>query len=230
MLKKILLVLMIMALPSISSAEQPLTYDRVNFSVSVTREVENDTVAAILYAQLEGSEARGLADKVNKDIAWAVELVKKAPNLKVQTEGYQTLPVYSKQRLSGWRVRQSMTLETQDPAALSELLGQLQQRLAIQSITYSISPKCRQTVEKQLVSEALTRFQERAAMVTEQFKRPDYRIVNLDINTGGGPPVYPMARNSMMMAAEASVSPPSLETGTDIVTVTVNGTIELQIR
>ncbi|MDH3329390.1 MAG: SIMPL domain-containing protein [Desulfobulbaceae bacterium] len=230
MLKKIVLGLMIMAIPSISIAQQPLTYDRVNFSVSVKEEVENDTVTAILYAQREGSEASALADKVNKDITWAVGLAKEVPALKVQTKDYHTIPVYSKQTLTGWRVRQSISLETQDTTALSELLGQLQQRVAIQSISYSISPERRQTVEKQLISEALSRFKERAEMVTGQLNRPDFRIVNLDINTGGESPVRPMARASMMMAAEASPGPPTLETGTDILSVTVHGTIELQVR
>lgn len=230
MLKKIVFGFMIMILPSLCGAEQPLTYDRVNFSVSVNEEVENDTVTAVLYAQREGSGAGALADMVNKDITWAVELAKKAPALKVQSGGYQTFPVYSKQTLTGWRVRQSIVLETRDPAALSELLGQLQQRIAIQSIAYSISPERRQAVEKQLISAALARFQERAEMITGQFKRPDFRIVNLDINTGGGPPVRPMGRGAMMMAAEAAPSPPTLEAGTDMVTVTVHGTIELQVR
>lgn len=222
--------LIIIALPSIGFAKQPLTYDRVNFSVSANEEVKNDTVTAVLYAQREGSDSSSLAETVNKDITWAIEMARKVPAIKVQSKDYQTFPLYSKQTLTGWRVRQSISLETRDTKALSELLGQLQQRIAIQSISYSISPERRQEVEKQLISEALSQFKERADMVTKQLNRPDYRIVNLDINTGNGSPVYPMARGAMMMDEKASVSPPTLETGTNMLTVTVNGTIELKIQ
>jgi len=230
MLKKIVFVLMLMTLPSLSFAEEPLTYDRINFSVTAQQEVENDTITAVLYAQREGSEADRLAAEVNKEITWAVERAKEVPVIKVESKDYRTLPIYAKQTLTGWRVRQSISLETQDAAALSTLLGQLQKRLAIQSIDYSISPDRRQTVEKQLIAEALSRFTERAKMITAQLNRPVFRIVNLDINAGGGHPVRPMARAPMMMAAEAPVSPPTLESGTNTLTVTAQGTIELQVR
>ena len=230
MFKKFMMVLIILSLPSIGSAKQPLTYDRVNFSVSVNEEVENDTVTAILYAQREGSDSGTLDDSVNKDITWAIELVKEVPDIKVQTRDYQTNPIYSKQTLTGWRVRQSISLETKEIKTLSGLLGKLQERIAIQSISYSISPERRQTVEDQLITEALSQFKSRANLVTRELNRPVYRIVNLDINTGNVPPAYPMARGAMMMAEKASVSPPALEAGTNTITVTVNGTIELQVQ
>ena len=236
MLKKIIYILLLMALPSVSMAQkdllaqQPLTYDRINFSVSVNEEVQNDTLTAVLYAQREGSEAVGLADQVNKDITWAMEQIKEVPAIAVESQDYQTMPIYSKQTLTGWRVRQSISLESRDTTAMSTMLGRLQQRLAIQSIDYSISPEKRQIVEKGLIAEALTRFTERARMVTDQLNRPDFRIVNMDINTGGESPVRPMLRTTMMRAEEVSVSPPSLEAGTNAMTVTVHGTIELQVR
>ena len=230
MFKKFMMVLIILSLPSIGSAKQPLTYDRVNFSVSVNEEVENDTVTAILYAQREGSDSGTLDDSVNKDITWAIEHVKEVPDIKVQTRDYQTNPIYSKQTLTGWRVRQSISLETKEIKTLSGLLGKLQERIAIQSISYSISPERRQTVEDQLITEALSQFKSRANLVTRELNRPVYRIVNLDINTGNVPPAYPMARGAMMMAEKASVSPPALEAGTNTITVTVNGTIELQVQ
>jgi predicted secreted protein len=230
MLKNIVLVLMIMAFPIVSGAEQPLTYDRINFSVSVNEEVENDTTTAVLYAQREGSEAGKLADEVNEAVTWAVERAKEVPAITVQTGSYQTHPVYANQTLTGWQVRQSLSLESRDTTALSQLLGRLQQRLALQSINYSISTESRQIIENQLIAEALASFSERAQMVAAQLNRPDFRIVSMDINTGGGQQMRPMARGAMLMSAEASVAPPTLEAGTDIITITVHGTIELQVR
>ena len=38
-------------------ADTPLTYDRINLSVSAGSDVENDTLVAVMYAQQEGSDA-----------------------------------------------------------------------------------------------------------------------------------------------------------------------------
>lgn len=236
MLKKIIFAISIIFLWTTGAAQQlfaqaePLTYDRINFSVSAQQEVENDTINASLYVQREGNEAGKLADEVNAEITWAVELAKKSPAVKVQTMGYQTFPVYSKTRLSGWRVRQSISLETDDSSELSTLLGTLQSRLAIQSIYYSISHARRQKVEKQLIEEALAGFTERAKLVAAQLNRSDYRIVNLNISTQDQSQPRYRTNAPMMMAEKASVSPPSLEAGEQSLSVVVHGTIELQVK
>lgn len=208
--------------------ERPLTYDRVDLSVSASAEVENDTLVAVLYAQREGQDAGELASAVNADVAWAVDRAKKTPGIKVQTLAYRTDPIYRKQLLSGWRVRQSLRLESLDGPKLSKLVGTLQQRLALTNISYMISPDGRQEAEGKLISEAISRFKARARQVVSELERPGYRLVHMGVNTAGMPHrPQPMRGMAMEMAAPVA---PTLEAGTQRVQVTVSGTIELETR
>jgi len=209
--------------------EPPLTYERVELSVSAEADVDNDTLSAVLYAQRQGGDAAVLAGEVNREVLQAVAAAKKVADVKVQTLGYQTSPVYEKQRLVGWRVQQSIRLESRDAARLSELIGELQAALAVQSIGYSISPDRRLQEEDRLIGEAILRFNQRADLITRQLGHADYRLVRLAVDTSESGP-RPQPFRAMAMEAPRGASPPVLEAGTEMVEVRVRGTIELQLQ
>lgn len=207
--------------------EAPLTYDRVNLSANASMEVENDTLVAVLYAQRESEAATEAAEQVNRDVTWAVALAKQEPDIKVQTLDYRTNPRYRKQVLTGWQVRQSMRLESRDSARLSQLVGALQERLAVSNISYTVSSERRQEAEESLISEAITRFKARARQIASELEWPGYRLVRMDVNTGGMPVI---ARPRVSMAMEmAAAPPPALEAGTQQLQVSVSGMIERRV-
>ena len=88
-------------------AETPPQYNRVSLNGSAQAEVENDLLVAVLFAQAEDSGATKPADAVNRAMDWAVSLTKSHPEVKVQTLGYRTQAIYSKNHIRGWRVSQS---------------------------------------------------------------------------------------------------------------------------
>jgi predicted secreted protein len=223
-----LLCILVLSVCRLTSAAEdtPLTYDRIDLSASAQGEVANDILVAVLFRELEGANAAPLADEVNKSITQAIKRIRQVPEIKVQTVDYQTLPVYQKERITGWRVRQAIRLETADAAKLSALLGELQQQLNLQSIGYSVSPAKRKEAEDTLIAQALKSFQQRAELVTRELGRARYRIVALRVDTGGPVPRPPFMA-ARAMAAEA-VAPPSIEAGEQKVEVNVSGTIELQ--
>ncbi len=133
----VLLAALVTATPAIAH-DAPPTYDRINFQVSATREVENDTLVATMYSERNGQQPSAMADEVNQIISWAVDLARKESAIKVQTLNYQQNPVYKNQTVSGWRVRQSIRLESADVTALSTLVGELQKRLAVASLRYLV--------------------------------------------------------------------------------------------
>ena len=222
------LLLLVAACHPAWAGEQPLTYDRINLSASASAEVENDILVAVLYSQREGSDTTKLADAVNRDVEWAVQRAKQTPGVSIRTLDYSTNPVYRDGKLTAWRLRQSIRLESDDPARLSRLIGTLQERLAVQSIIPDVSPRSRQRAEDGLISEAILAFTTRAAMVAETLDRKEYRLVRLDVNTRDTP-VQPFPARGRVMAMEAAPAPPVLEPGTRKVHVTVTGTIELQL-
>jgi len=120
--------------------EIPQSYDRINFQVNAIEEVENDTLVVVMYSERSGQKPAAIADEVNRNIGWAVELAKKGSAIKVRTLNYRQDPLYKNQSISGWKVRQSIHLESTAVASLSALLGELQSRLSVASLRYTVSP------------------------------------------------------------------------------------------
>lgn len=222
------------ATTGLAAADQtPPAYDRVTLSVSAQERVGNDTLVADLYSESEDERAADAATRVNESVAWALDETKKADRVSVQTTGYHSQPIYRDRTVIGWRVRQSIRLESRDTAGLSELIGKLQSRMAMSSISYRISPERRAEAEDALIKKALASFGKRARLISGQLERPGYRIVRLDVVTSGTP-VRPIPVQRMAMAMESDVAggvaPPALEGGVQNVQVQVNGTIELKLN
>ncbi|MCF6364431.1 MAG: SIMPL domain-containing protein [Gammaproteobacteria bacterium] len=215
-------------LPLVAGADDEVThYDRISLQAMASAEVENDILEATLSVYREGSNPSLLSEEVNSTIQWAIGEAKKVSGVTVQTLGYQTNPVYQQQRLSAWRVRQSLRLESRDIAKLSQLIGKLQERLAVGRVGYRISTQRRNNVEESLITEAITLFQQRAELVAKQMGRSRYRVVQMSIDTGGAP-MQPMMRAEMSAMADARISP-NFEVGAQTVRVSIHGTIELQL-
>ena len=160
-----------------------------------------------MYSERSGQRPSTIADDVNRDISWAVDLAKKSSTIKVQTLHYRQDPLYNNQNISGWKARQSIRLESTEAESLSALIGDLQSRLSVASLRYTVSPTRRDEVERRLIG---------------------YRIVNMDIITSGHSPA-PIRMRAAVMMEDAAVSAPSIEAGVQTVSVQVSGTIELKI-
>ena len=212
-----------------ASAEEDRPDRRVGFSAERSREVANDWVTAVLSVTHEDPSPAEVAARVNADMTWALGLARSRSAVRTRSGGYSTQPVYDPKRGSvrQWRGVQEVVLEGGDVAAVSALVGELQERLQVQSLGMSVSPERRRKVEDELVVEVLEAFQARAELVRKSFGASGYRLVEVHVGTGGGgpPPVRPMMR---AMAADAEMAPPALEGGTSEVSATANGTIELR--
>lgn len=210
------------------AAEMPLTYDRINLSASAQGKAPNDVLVAVLFQRSEGPSAEQLAADVNKAISAGLLLAKKVPEVTVQTLDYQTYPTYQNQKVNGWSVQQSIRLESKNSEKFAQVIADLQKTLKVESIGYQVSPENMRATEDKLITQAMQAFQQRADLVTHELGRKRYRVVSLDVNAGGIPmPVFRVSAKSAAMDAPGA-APPSIEAGEQTVTVTVQGTIELQ--
>ncbi|MGD2119495.1 MAG: SIMPL domain-containing protein [Chromatiales bacterium] len=221
------LLLALMLIPLVSQAHEPVTYNRISFSVSTEQDVSNDRMQIIMQAQARGRDLQDLADEVNKAVDWAVTTAKRDPAIEVQTLNYQTSPIYTKGKQDGWRVSQSLSLAGSNINALSKLMGKLQARLQTQSVSYLVSHDRLTQVHEKLTTMALQQFNQRAQQIAAAMNRSQYQIVNISINTGGQFQPRPMMQSRGMLMAEKAVSTPSFEAGEQTVTVTASGVIEL---
>lgn len=215
----------LLAIPALAQDDMP-TYDRVSLNATAEREVENDLLIAIVYAEVEDNDQSDAADQVNAAIQWAADRARRAGDIVLQTTQYNTRPIYANgRRITGWVARQSLRLESTDAEALSELLGTLQDRVAVQSISYGLSRAARDAAEDELIAEALARFDRRASLVASELGRDGYRILQIDVGTPNG--FYPVAMRAQALAQDAERLRPEIEAGVQQLSVTVNGTIVL---
>lgn len=224
-----LLIFILLCLTSFASADEQPHYDRIQLSAQASAAANNDTLIAVLIAQRQGSNVSKLADEVNQLVARAISRSKQVRGIEVQTLGYQTAPVYEQQHQTGWRVTQSLQLTSRNVRALSKLLGDLQGTLMLQGVGYQVSQAQRNKLEATLISKAITEFQHRAKIITHQLGRKRYRLVKMQINTGGA--VRTPLRIQRYAAAEATpAAPAAIEAGKQRITVTASGTIELVLN
>ncbi len=207
------------------AADAAPRYNQIHFQVERSHPVDNDRMQAVLNITAEDDNSARLTDQINRTMDWALTTAKAQVKVEVRTGNYQTNPVYDQGKIRRWRASQELLLEGSDFAALSSLIGQLQERLQVTSINFSVSPSRRAEEEDGLIAQALDAFKQRAELVRKQFAAKGYRIVDFSINTGGGE-LVPITRSFAMEAN--SVAPPAFEAGTSTLTVSVAGVIELQ--
>lgn len=198
----------------------------VELSAEASRPAVNDLIRVSVYAEASDSNPGELARRVNGEIAQALKVAKAKPEITVKSGGQNSYPVYAQNRkLESWRMRSELIIESRDAAAVSELLGQLQQqRLAVGALQQLPAPETRRQVEDETTRAALLAFEARARLVAGVLGKP-YKIKQLNIQQSGGmQPPMPMLRASAM-SMEAAPAP--LEAGTTQLTTTIGGQIEL---
>jgi len=208
-----------------SSAEPVIAEDRVSFQVEVGRDVGNDRMVAIMNATAEEKKPANVADRINSTMTWALDQARANKPVRSRSGSYRTYPVYEDRKIVRWRGSQELQLESQDVDQLSQLVGTLQSRLQIQSLQFSVSPDRRRQVENELIVQALEAYQARAEIIRESLGAKTFRLLDINIQSGGQSPVIPMRAVSTL--SRASVSKPALEQGTSRVTVQVSGKIRL---
>jgi predicted secreted protein len=226
------LLLPALALAHPALAEEAPRYNHVRFQVESSRAVDNDRMQAVLAVTAEDDNAARLADEVNRTMDWAVQIAKARPRIEVRSGGYRTQPVYDKGKIRRWRATQELVLEGGEFAQLGTLIGQLQERLQVSAVGFSVSPARRAGAEDELIAQAIDAFKQRAELVRKQFGAKGYRLVEVSIGAGDARPVPMMMRAGAEDAGFSSVTkfaaPLPVEAGTSTVKVTVAGAVVLQ--
>jgi predicted secreted protein len=200
---------------------------RVRFAVESARQVENDWIRAVVGVTAEDADPAALADGVNRSMAWALEQARAEPAVEARSGSYHTHPVHEQGRLRRWRATQTLILEGGDAAAMTRLVGTLQQRLQLQSFGFEVSEATRAKVEEQLVGEVLAAFRARAERVREALGAGGYAIDEISLGASGGAPP-PILRGRMEAGVMAAGAPPAVEGGSSRVVVTASGAIVLE--
>ena len=85
------------------AADEASRYNQVHFQVERSRPVDNDRMQAVLSITAEDTNAARLADQVNRTMDWAIKTAKTRSKVESRSGGYQTYPVYDKEKVQRWR-------------------------------------------------------------------------------------------------------------------------------
>ena len=198
----------------------------VDLAAEAARPAVNDQVRAVVYSEVQGSNPADLARRVNQEIAGGLQLIRGKSGVSVKSGNQSTYPVYGRdQKIESWRMRSELVIESRDLGAVSELLGELQQRrLAVAQVSQMPSPETRRQVEDEATRDAIKAFQSRAEVIAGALGKK-WKIKQLSVSQQGGAMPMPVFRAAKVMMAEAMPAP--LEAGESLLTTNVSGQIEL---
>ncbi len=184
------------------AAQAPST--QLYLQESATRDVGQNVLVATVQAHAEAASAGEAQAAVNRDMAAAVERVQAVAGVRPATGSYN---VYQRRDRDnnpvGWEAQQDLRLTSEDPAALLELIGELQERgLNMNGLDWQIDDATRSKVQSELTIEAIATLRQRAEAIADSV---GMRVGNIDTLRVGGAMEGP---RPMMMRAEAMASAP----------------------
>lgn len=197
--------------------------NKIHFAITENQQVENDTISVSFKKISQGRTAQAVMDDINKKMKTAVSLLKKYPDIVIQTSQYNIHPVYNKQRvISHWKGHQLLTLTFDKKPELLKSLTELQSHLSYHSMRFSVSDALKQQLLNTLTVRAITRFQKQADMIADSFQASHYKILETRINMPNQPrPIQNFGGARMMMAE--SMAPPAVEAGESTIKVHISG-------
>lgn len=220
--------LLSLAVPALAQAPEP-RFNQVELQAEASREVQNDLMTANLYAEASDPSAAKVADQLNRVTADALKTAGAEKAVKARSGYSQTYPVNDRNgKVTGWRGRSEIRLESKDTRAMAALIGRLQSSMQLSGASFSVSPELRRQVENELINEAVAAFKSRADIAAKAIGGRTFKIRRIGLNAGGGGPVpRPMLARGLA-AQSAEVSAPVFEAGTSVVNVVAAGTVEVE--
>lgn len=220
------------SLPALAADE--LHYNQVSLRAEASQEVARDLMIVTLYSESQNADPAKLAAEISTTMNKALEQARQVKDVKLSQGSRNSYPIYDSkgQKITGWRERAELRLESSNFAALSKLTGELLTDLKMDGMDFAIAPATRQASEDALLKDAVKAFKARAQLATEALGGKGYKIVSLNLNSEGYP--QPYMRAPMMKAAEADRSSfsvtPEVEAGTSKVNMTADGAIEVLMQ
>ncbi|MFJ5294954.1 SIMPL domain-containing protein [Pseudomonas sp. NPDC088368] len=221
------------ALASACVMAEDVHYNQVSVRAEVNQEVQRDLMTVTVYTESQNTDPAKLAAGITESLNKALGEARQVKEVTIRQGSRNSYPIYDDkgQKITGWRERAELRLESPDFAALSTLTGELLgSDMKMGGMDFSISDPARKASEDTLLKNAVTAFKARAQLVTDALGGSGYKLVNLNLNTSGYPQPYMRAPIMMMKAARADAAPtPDVEAGTSQVSVTADGVIEVAI-
>ncbi len=200
-------------------------------------EVVPQRVVALLAAVAQGDDIAALNRQVAAELKAALERARAFPAVRASTGEIYTTPRWSvvqgSSRQEGWTVGAQLHLRSDDAHALASLLGALAPRLQLQSIRWELSRAQSRQQLAALSARAIAEFRARALGAARDFGYTGYSVRRVDLGSlqiaGARPqPLSLSAVRGLAAASPEQPTPVALQPGVQQISVSVQGSVQLQ--
>ncbi len=204
---------------------------QISLSASGQVEAPQDWLTVRMGLTREGADAAAVQNQLKAAIDAALTTARaqaRSRQMEVRSGAFGVSPRYGRDgKINGWQGSAEVVLEGRDVALITATAGKLP-TLTVSSMGFSLSREARRQLESEVQTQAIERFRARAAEVTKAFGFASYTLGAVSISsTDEG--VRPMPRMMAMEAKAAMADAPlPVEAGTDTVSVTVSGSINVR--
>ncbi len=208
---------------------EDLNYNLASLGSEARQEVANDWMHAVLALEVQDRDPVRLGQTVNRQIQQALAKARDFPEVRLQSQGYQTLPQNDEHgRLTGWRGQARFLLEGADFARLGTLIGELQASgLVVQGMGFEVSPKRRMEVEDALVKAAIAAFRHRAEITQQALGAARFQVVDLQVDgLANAAPRMALMESRQMSMAKMDAVPVATQAGVTELVIRVNGRVQ----
>jgi predicted secreted protein len=201
----------------------------LTLSAQASAEVPQDVVTITLFYEQEANDPASLTTTLNQRADAALQKARGVPGVTASSGQFSIFPSTDRDgRISAWRGRTEVVLESHDFTAAAKLAGDISSVMQVGNVQFSLSPEAQRAAEQKLSGQAIASFRDQALSAARAFGYSSYSIRDVNVGHGFMQP-RPVMMAARAMSADAKVAQPvPLEGGTSTVTVNVSGSVQMK--
>ncbi|MFM0068730.1 SIMPL domain-containing protein [Paraburkholderia aspalathi] len=200
--------------------------DELSLSARASSQLAQDTVDVTMSFEAEARDPASLEQRLNQRTAAAWRIVRSADHVHAHSGAFSVSPTTARDgRISAWRGRTELVLQSDDIAATSTLAGQISSVMQIGNVSFSVSANARNAATAVLTARAIATFRQQALADATALGYSGYVIRQVTVNTGPDDDNDPPAVNPS--DTSNGIAPPALQAGSETVTVRVSGSVRM---
>ncbi|KPN71682.1 SIMPL domain-containing protein [Neisseria sp. 83E34] len=208
---------------------EPLNYNVVSFSESVSTTADNDLMSVVFAIEEEGKDRQAVSNRITQRLNTLNARISANKAFKGAVINRSTQPHYNeKGKVTGWYDSAYVSVESKDFQALNKLIAASQNDAAVMRLSFTVSPEKRSEITNELSKQALKNFKKRAEVISQTLGFRGYKIVNIQIDSNFRTRQTAAMKSQTMDAALSSVPEMTADNpGTEEIIQTVSGSIQM---
>ncbi|MBN6064929.1 SIMPL domain-containing protein [Aggregatibacter actinomycetemcomitans] len=155
----------------------------ISFNTEVTKEVDYDVMEVTLFVKQENKNLKELNRAINEKVNAALDVIKKQSAVQIKKNTRSTQVRYdNKGKQTGWVERADLVLESKDFAALSQVISDLNDTLAIADVTQKLSKEAAAKFEDEILKSVLAQFQHKAQLIQTSLNAKGYEVISMGLD------------------------------------------------